>query len=61
MWNHMQTQAIPARPLVLIGPGWQETIGTFWRVFDGHVPIQHRSLLTFAEDIEEAISFINHR
>jgi hypothetical protein len=61
MWNHMQTQAIPTRPLVLIGPGWQETIGTFWRVFDGHVPIQHRSLLTFAEDIEEAISFINHR
>jgi predicted Rossmann-fold nucleotide-binding protein len=62
MWNHMQTEALPLRPLVLIGQGWQEVIGTLWRVFEPHIPIQHRSLLTFARDIEEAISFINiHR
>jgi uncharacterized protein (TIGR00730 family) len=61
MWNHMQTEALSPRPLVLIGPGWQEVMGTLWRVFDPHIPLQHRSLLTFAQDIEEAISFINHR
>jgi hypothetical protein len=58
MWNHMQTEALPPRPLVLIGPGWQELFGTFWRVFDPHIPTQHRSLLTFVKDIEEVISFI---
>jgi predicted Rossmann-fold nucleotide-binding protein len=59
MWSHMQTGTIKARPLVLIGPGWQETIGTFWRVFDQHVSIRHRALLSFAGNVEEAMSFIN--
>ena len=59
MWSNMQTGVIGARPLVLIGPGWREAIGTLWRVFDQHVPVRHRALLTFAGNVEDAISFIN--
>ena len=59
MWSHMQTDAIQRRPLVLIGPGWHETMGTFWRVFDPHVPVRVRALLSLAGDIEEAMSLIN--
>jgi predicted Rossmann-fold nucleotide-binding protein len=59
MWSHMQTGAIKRCPLVLIGSGWQETMGTFWRVFDPHVPVQNRALLTFAGSVEEAMRFIN--
>jgi uncharacterized protein (TIGR00730 family) len=59
MWSHMQTGAIQTRPLVLIGQGWQETMRTFWRVFDQHVPVRHRALLVFAEGVEEAMSLIN--
>jgi len=58
MWSNIQTGAIKARPLLLIGPGWQETIGTFWRVFEQNVPVRHRSLLTFAVDVEEAMGFL---
>lgn len=58
MWSHFQAEAISIRPLVLIGPGWQETIETFWRVFDPLVPVRIRSLLTFSRNVEEAMAFI---
>src|SRR5574341_395338 len=48
-WSQMLTGAITSRPLVLIGAGWQEAMGTFWRVFDQHVPVRYRALLTFVE------------
>jgi uncharacterized protein (TIGR00730 family) len=59
MWSHMQTGAIKVRPLVLIGPGWQEIMVTFWRVFDQHVQVRNRALLTFAGDVEEAMDFFS--
>jgi hypothetical protein len=61
MWSHFQAEAISTRPLVLIGPGWQETMETFWRVFDPLVPVRIRPLLTFARNVEEAVSFINNQ
>ncbi len=58
-WSQMLTGAITSRPLVLIGPGWRETMGTFWRVFDPHVPVRYRSLLSFAGNVDEAMSYLN--
>ena len=58
-WSQMLTGAIKLRLLVLIGPGWQEVMGTFWRVFDQNIPVRHRSLLTFAGNVEEAMGLID--
>ena len=58
MWSHLQIGAISPRPLVLIGPGWQELMKTFWRVHDAEILEKSRGLLTFANDVEVAVSFL---
>jgi len=56
MWSHLQTGAIPPRPLVLIGNGWKTVMETFWQAFDPYVPEQYRGLLIFAEDVDQAVA-----
>lgn len=56
MWSHLQTGAISPRPLVLIGPGWKETLDTFWRVHDDYILEKSRRLLTFAQDVDAAMT-----
>lgn len=58
MWSHLQTGVISSRRLVLIGPGWRDSMHTFWRVFDPHVPERFRTLLSFAPDADAAMSTI---
>ena len=58
MWSHLQTGVISPRRLVLIGSGWRETMHTFWQVFDPYVPERHRALLTFAPDVDAALTMI---
>jgi len=58
MWSHLQTGAIPPRPLVLVGPGWKTVFETFWQTFDGQIPKKHRALLTFASDVDEALNHL---
>lgn len=55
MWSQMQTAAIPVRPLILIGSGWQRTITALLDAQDEHIRPAHRELLTFAEDIDTAL------
>ncbi len=54
MWNHLITHAIPARPLILIGPGWQETFRIFLQTQGDYISEQDRAWLTFSPDIEAA-------
>jgi len=54
MWNQMQVQAIPPRPLIFIGQGWQDVVEYFFRKFGEYVPQQYRSLVAFSQDVEEA-------
>jgi len=60
MWSNMQTGSIPPRPLILIGPGWQNLILTFFREFDSNIAKRHRKLITLASDIDEALQLIPH-
>jgi uncharacterized protein (TIGR00725 family) len=58
MWNQMQTEAIPARPLVLVGLGWQQTFNV---LFDRHpvfIPQKHREYLSFAQDVSAAAKYL---
>ncbi len=58
MWSQMQTQALPARPLILIGDGWQKVFRTLFAEMDSNIPAGHRALLSFASDIESAVSML---
>ncbi|MCI0521032.1 MAG: LOG family protein [Chloroflexi bacterium] len=58
MWSHLQTGAIPTRPLALIGPGWKAVFDQIFSVFDAHIKKQYRRLLIFAPTIEDAIAFL---
>jgi uncharacterized protein (TIGR00725 family) len=59
MWNQMQTQAIPVRPLVLVGEGWQSTWETMFNHLGIYFPPAHRGLVSFAADVSEAYQKIN--
>ncbi|HKJ27034.1 MAG TPA: LOG family protein [Anaerolineales bacterium] len=61
MWSQLQTQAIPLRPLILIGSGWADTFQTFIHSQDGYVPPAHLSLVTFAPDIPQAFARLAER
>ncbi len=54
MWNQMQTHAIPARPLVLVGTAWKEMFDLFFTRQDAYIPRGHRSYLSFADSVQEA-------
>ena len=58
MWNQMQTEAIPARPLVLIGPGWQQAFNVLFDYHPDYIPQKHREYLSFAPDIAAASPFL---
>ena len=54
MWSHLQTGAIPRRPLILIGPGWKQTFEQFFASLGEYIPERDRTLLTFVPDVEAA-------
>jgi uncharacterized protein (TIGR00725 family) len=56
MWNHLLTEAIPPRPLIAIGPGWQATFEQFYRALDPYIPIAQRRWLSFAPDVDAAFA-----
>ncbi len=58
MWSQMQTRAMPARPLVLIGGGWQTTFETFYAELGEYVDAESRALLSFVEDGSAAVRML---
>ena len=59
MWNQMQTESIPTRPLTLIGEGWHQTFTAFYKHLSGYTHHQTRHLLQFAPGVQEAFDLIN--
>jgi uncharacterized protein (TIGR00730 family) len=55
-WSFLQVGEIPARPLVLLGELWQETLRAFVRT--DYVPEAHQALLQFAATPEEAVALL---
>jgi hypothetical protein len=54
-WNLLLTESIPARPLILIGPGWKETFRKFIETQSNYIPADQRRWLSFAPNVEGAI------
>ena len=56
LWNLMIVESLPRRPLILIGSGWQSTFDQFFKELDVYTAVKHRDMLSFAEDINTAVS-----
>lgn len=54
-WNHLLTEAISAKPLILIGPTWQAVIQAFFNHMGGYIPESQRRWISFAEDAVQAV------
>lgn len=55
MWNQMIVQAIPQRPLILIGNGWKQTFETMYSNFEIYTNQHDRNYLCFADDVDTAV------
>ena len=58
MWSQMQIDAMPARPLILIGPGWEKVFDTLLKELPSYIPEEHRPLLQFAPNVEAAVELL---
>jgi len=54
VWNLLIIGAIPTRPLILIGPGWQATFEAFFQHFGGYIPAVDQHLLVYAAGVDDA-------
>lgn len=54
-WNLLLTETIPARPLILIGPGWQDLFSQFFQSFDHFIPHSQRRWIVFASNPDQAM------
>ena len=59
MWNQLIIEAIPPRPLVLIGKGWQTVLDqAFFTELSDYVPETQRKHLQFAPDVHSAVKML---
>ncbi len=59
MWNQLIIQALPPRPLILIGSGWQTVLDqAFYTELGDYVPASQRAHLQFASDVETAVKLL---
>lgn len=59
MWNQMLISAIPARPLILIGPGWKAVMDGFFDHQAKYIPAYQRTLLGFSKDVDQAVFILD--
>jgi uncharacterized protein (TIGR00730 family) len=58
MWNQLITGALPPRPLILIGAGWQHTFTQFFQAQHKYIPDDQRLWLSFANDVKTAVDML---
>jgi uncharacterized protein (TIGR00730 family) len=55
LWNQMTIAAIPRRPLILIGAGWEETFTTFFDSQDAYLRPGDPQMITLVDTVDEAV------
>jgi len=58
MWNNLQIQILPPRPLILVGEGWRETFRVMLNLLADYIPPQDHRLMSFASNAQEAFAQI---
>lgn len=59
-WNLLIIQAIPDKPLILIGEGWRSVFAEFWLRHGEYSPEEQRHLLQFAPDTQTAVKMLDN-
>ncbi len=54
-WNLMIVNAIPKKPLILVGPGWQAVFEAMFRTLGETTPSDQRKYLHFVADARSAV------
>jgi uncharacterized protein (TIGR00730 family) len=57
-WNLMVVASIPSKPLILTGAGWKSVMESFYNSFNAYIPLNQRTLLLFAPDIQSAVKML---
>lgn len=57
-WNLMIINAIPEKPLILIGEGWRAVLEELWRRLGEYTPDNQRRYVQFAPDVEAAVRML---
>jgi uncharacterized protein (TIGR00730 family) len=60
-WNLLITRILPARPLILIGSGWQSTMRKFLSEQGEFIPQNQRQWISFAPNVEIAFQRLQER
>jgi hypothetical protein len=58
MWNHLLTEAIHPRPLLLVGARWQVVIRTFLKSMHSYVPDSQRKWAICVPDVRVAVDLL---
>jgi uncharacterized protein (TIGR00725 family) len=58
-WNLMVIQAIPIKPLILIGESWEKVFIILIDSFQGNIPADQRSLVSYAKNSDDAIALLS--
>jgi len=60
-WNQLIIEAIPPKPLILIGAGWRKTLAeTFFSALGEYVPETQRALLHFVPTVRDAADLLEN-
>ena len=57
-WNLMIVDAMPGKPLILVGPGWQAVIEEFTARFQVYIGAQALRMLGHAADVVQAVEML---
>lgn len=60
MWNRLIISAIPPKPLILIGSGWQQTFSTFSSQHRTYLRQNDNQYLQFASTVEDACHLLQN-
>lgn len=57
-WNLMIVEAMPHKPLILLGAGWKGVMGTFFASFEDFIPQSQRDLIQYAPGVLDVLELL---
>jgi len=60
MWNRIQIQVIPPKPIIVVGVGWKKVFDMLYQEQSKYINEKYMDLLSFVETNEEIFSFLKN-
>jgi uncharacterized protein (TIGR00730 family) len=59
LWNRMAVEAVPAKPVILVGTAWHLISEQFFQTQSAYIPETDRNLLIFVNQVSDAYRIIS--